>query len=554
MVPPPALSGPGGTGTSITKFVGDGLVSQALTPGSTTTYTINFMNSGTSAATNVVMTDNFPTGVRPDVSSVTVNGLTTGFTATLSGQALTVNVGTLEVKGTRSVKVKATVDAAEVAGATWTNVASVSADGLPAKPTTAATVLVGTANVVYDGLAGQKHVVQGAVVTLCDPVTLAPLVLDGTGIAPNPKNANPFMTGADGIYQFSPFLPGSTTPIAHFMITIVAPGYADRKIDVTTVPQANPAFTSSFVRDTRAVAATTPLYNVTLTSVDGQPLARSGAFTLVTSAVQINNVFDLLGNLPLFTVRPVTVTKTADHTQAAAGDKLIYTISYANNTSGDLGGGSIIDVLPAGLLYIPGSAKIDGIPVTPFVTGPQLVWPLASLTVGVAHKLEYAVVIAPGTPAFTKLTNKVTVGGSIPGTTLLSTGAASVDVFVTRGLFSERMIITGRVFTDVGGSGHFKRGDAGVSNVRVFLESGEFALTDSFGRYTFPGVRPGMHVLRIDPLSLPEGISLFRDFRYDSQRSATRLVHGLLDSGLIQDVNFALSGPPASAAIVGGKP
>jgi hypothetical protein len=36
----------------------------------------------------------------------------------------------------------------------------------------------------------------------------------------------------------------------------------------------------------------------------------------------------------------------------------------------------------------------------------------------------------------------------------------------------------------------------------------------------------------------------YRDRRIDSERSTQRLVHGLFDSGLMQDVNFALEPAP----------
>jgi uncharacterized repeat protein (TIGR01451 family) len=547
-VPPPSLTGVGGPATSISKTVGStsgaGSAAVAVAPGASTVYTISFMNSGNAPATNVVMSDTFPAGVTPDPASVTLNGLTTGFTAKVSGQTLTVAVGTLNVKGVDIIRVNAAVSGAQVAGVSAVNVASVSADGLPATPTTAATVLVGTSNVVYDGLGGPGKTISGAVVTLVDPTTNKPIALTSTGVAPNTANANPYVTGGDGVYQFSPFMTGATTPLSHFIITIVTPNYANRRIDVTTSPTTVGASGTSAAARSPRDAATPQLYTVTLTSLDGQPLAQAGGFTLTTSNVRLADVFNLLGNLPLFSARPITVTKTVDRTQASAGDKLIFDISYTNAAAGSIGSGNIIDTMPPGLLYIPNSAKIDGVSVTPTIIGNQLIWPIGALLTGISHKLEYAAVIAAGTPPNTKLTNNVSVNGLIPGTTLASTGTASVDIFVSRGLFSQSMVITGRVFIDKAGTGHFRKGDAGVPGVRVYLESGEFALTDANGRFEFPAVRPNAHVLRLDPLSFPTGVSAFRDgrFSYDNTRSTERLVHGLFDTGTMQDVNFALQG------------
>jgi hypothetical protein len=95
-------------------------------------------------------------------------------------------------------------------------------------------------------------------------------------------------------------------------------------------------------------------------------------------------------------------------------------------------------------------------------------------------------------------------------------------------------VITGRVFLDIASSGHFARGDRGIAGVRVYMEDGTSALTDSQGRFSFPAARPGAHVLRIDSATLPSGV----------HGITQRLVHGLLDDGLMQDVEFGLAGAP----------
>ena len=39
--------------------------------------------------------------------------------------------------------------------------------------------------------------------------------------------------------------------------------------------------------------------------------------------------------------------------------------------------------------------------------------------------------------------------------------------------------------------------------VRVMLQDGSYTVTDEDGRYHFEGVRPGLHVVQIDPSTLP---------------------------------------------------
>jgi hypothetical protein len=67
-------------------------------------------------------------------------------------------------------------------------------------------------------------------------------------------------------------------------------------------------------------------------------------------------------------------------------------------------------------------------------------------------------------------------------------------------------------------------------------------LSDAEGRFNFPAVRPGMHVLRLDATTLPGGVHA--DGRLYGNWTLQRLVHGVLDDGLMQDVEFALGGGP----------
>jgi hypothetical protein len=147
----------------------------------------------------------------------------------------------------------------------------------------------------------------------------------------------------------------------------------------------------------------------------------------------------------------------------------------------------------------------------------------------------------PTITAQTTLVNAVAVTAAFPSSPgVFAKASASANVQVVPGVFSDRIIITGRVFTDNAGTGHFTSGDVGVANVRLYLEDGESVLTDAFGRFDFPSARPGMHVLRLDKTTLPAHVGAYDDDSFDSERSVRRLIHGIFDSDLMQDVNFAL--------------
>jgi uncharacterized repeat protein (TIGR01451 family) len=517
-----AISGPTGTGTLVSKLVNGSSFAQT-TPGSTVVYTIAFSNTGGVAATNVVLTDVVPANIVPIAASVLLDGTTppTG-SVSLNGQTLTVKIASMPVGAIENVTFSATVNAAAVAGGTLVNTASVAADNATATASVPASLLVGTGNVVYDGLAGESQTVAGAVVTLTNPTTKQPIVLSGAPIAPNPSNTDPYQTGSGGTYAFG-LGPNQIGPVS-YLLTIVAPGYTNRQITVTLTPTSG------------------GLYSVTLTALDGQLLAQPGGFALTGGPVTLSNVYGLFGNIPLFRTQSVTIAKTVDRSFAATGDRLVYTLTFSNVGS-TLGATTVVDTLPPGLFYAPGTGRVDKIPQEPVRVGRTLTWTLPSLSS--EHTIVYAAVIVPGTADYTTLTNVATVTALAPNDpTLKLSATSSVDTRIVPGVFSDSTIITGRVFYDVRGTGYFVRGDVGIPRVRIFLEDGESVLTDVLGRYSFPAVKPGMHVLKIDRSSLPPDARPYADTSYDDERSIRRLVHGVFDGGLIQDINFALEGSP----------
>jgi uncharacterized repeat protein (TIGR01451 family) len=525
-----AIGGPGGPNTPVTKLV-DGVNFEQVQPGQRIKYTIGFENTGGVPALNVVLTDVLPAHIIADIATVALNGnvLPAG-AANLAGQTLTVKLGTLAPGSAQSISFFATVESGTTLGSTFVNVASIASDNASSSTSTQASVLVGLANIVYDGYVGASAPVSGASVALLDPKTNLPIALAATPNAgPNGGNVNPFTTGGGGAYGFvfSPAQLGSGTAAngATYVVAINAPGYRSRRIQIVLTPNSDGT-----------------LYNVTLTALDGQPLANAGAFSLAQGPISLQNVFGLFGNLPLFKTQAVSIVKTVDRDIASSGDRLVYTLSYSN--SGDaLGATTVVDQLPAGVVYAPGTGRLDGKPLEPVVSGRTLTWSFTSLTT--AHTIVFASVILPGILDQTTLNNIATISAvapNAPGFPL--TASSSAQTFVVPGVFSNRTVITGRVFLDLAQTGYFVKPDVGLPGVRIYLEDGESVVTDQEGRFDFPGVKEGMHVLRLDPTTLPDHTRVYADRNYDSERSPRRLIHGVFDGGIIQDINFAIEALP----------
>jgi fimbrial isopeptide formation D2 family protein/uncharacterized repeat protein (TIGR01451 family) len=518
---------PGNASLPIAKLV-NGQPSYGAQPGEVVTFSLPVKNAGGYAATSTVVEDVLPAGLTADPATATVNG--TAVPATLNGQDLKIQAGTIAAGATVTIAFNATVASSAKLGTVFTNVATIVAANIPIKTSDPATVLVGSYNIVYDGARGAAAPIGGAIVSLLDPKTSQPVPLTGEAIAPNSQNANPYTTGATGAYSYGFFVSTaasasvrSARPSAaasvRYIIAISAPGYLNRRIQLDAVPNASGN-----------------LFHATLTSLDGQPLASPGGFTLVTSGdVSFGDLYGFFGNLPMFRPGAITVTKTGDRQTVQAGDRIIYTVTFTNNAQVDLAVAKVVDTLPPSIAYAPGSGRVDGADQEPTVSGRALTWTVPSLAAGVTHTITYAAVIVPPVQDQTTLTNLVTVSSSG------QSGTASYAVQVVGGLFSYRIDILGRVFADVKGTHHMTDGDFGVPGVRVYLEDGTSVVTDANGRFTFPSIRPGEHVLRLDETTVPPGLRVYAGtFPYDDQRAKTRLVHGLFDASLPEDINFAL--------------
>jgi uncharacterized repeat protein (TIGR01451 family) len=223
---------------------------------------------------------------------------------------------------------------------------------------------------------------------------------------------------------------------------------------------------------------------------------------------------------------------------ATAGDRVDFRVQISGPSAIALGATTIIDQLPGGMLYAPGTARVNGTLLAPTVAGRTLTWTLPALTSPLT--LTYATAIGAGMAPNTTLTNTVGVTAVSPGGGAAATGSGSASVAIIASSFGTCYPITGRVYVDVNHTGRFTHGDRGVAGVRIDLDDGEAVVTDAQGRYNFPCARQGMHALRLDEQSLPNGIVPFADRDIDSERSTQRLVHRTFDDTIVEDVNFAV--------------
>ena len=313
------------------------------------------------------------------------------------------------------------------------------------------------------------------------------------------------VTGSDGKYLFE------LTPPGDYCLSVAPPGaYAFPSV----VP-----------------AGQLPAGRTISTSGPASGGSYGGNFPLgpTTGPVTVDIPLDTLALTSLF------VQKTASRTTAEIADFIDYTVKIKNNATTSLGnpGVLVIDNLPAGFAYQPGSARLNSQPmVDPSGDrGPQLSFNAGSLGAASESTLTYRVRIGPG--AFEgDGVNRVQARYASTLSNL-----ASATVKVQGGVFSSRGYIIGKVFLDCNRNRVQDESELGIPGVRVYLEDGTSAVSDSQGKYSFYGVTPRTHVLKLDMTTMPAGSELINLTNRNAGDAGSTFVD--IKNGELFKANFA---------------
>lgn len=210
------------------------------------------------------------------------------------------------------------------------------------------------------------------------------------------------------------------------------------------------------------------------------------------------------------------IEKSVDRDRVEYGDTVTYTLTLRNHhpdlPAQDL---TVTDVLPPGLSYVDGTTTIDGDAYSdPTISsdGRTLVWTVSSIDASTARALRFHAAIAPDAPDIAINTGYVdgyyhTTDPETgePYVLYSADGPATATIYIGGGFLGERTVLIGRVFDDRNANCYQDPGEPGISGARVLIEDGSFAITDSYGLYHLIGIRPGLHLVRLDEGSLPTG-------------------------------------------------
>lgn len=200
---------------------------------------------------------------------------------------------------------------------------------------------------------------------------------------------------------------------------------------------------------------------------------------------------------------PLIISKSASNAVVVPGDALQYRITVQNSdpvrNTGDI---TIEDRLPNAMRLRMDTVRYNGALITPIVQG---------------NGQDFSVTVPPLGPAESGILTYLAEvrQDARPGDAVNSAqardnrGAESpitdVAVRVERDGISDRFTIIGRI-TD-GGCSIDPREASGIAGVRVILQDGTYTVSDSDGRYHFEGIKPGLHVVQVDPSTFPADLA-----------------------------------------------
>ena len=238
-----------------------------------------------------------------------------------------------------------------------------------------------------------------------------------------------------------------------------------------------------------------------------------------------------LDPVPVVPPLGLTVEKTAGVKVARRGDVIVYQIKVRNPNAAASGPLDVVDQLPAGFAYTPGSSFVAGLPLEPAIANRKLTF--TALTVPASGELIITLNVrvasnaAPG--------DHVNIANAIDpatGDPLGTTGSALVRIEMEH-VFDCGDVI-GKVFDDRNRNGYQDEGEPGLPGVRVATVKGVLITTDGHGRFNVPCAElpdadiGSNFILKLDTRTLPTG--------YRMTTENPRMVR--LTAGKVTKLNF----------------
>ncbi|MEL6955699.1 MAG: hypothetical protein AAFO88_03570, partial [Pseudomonadota bacterium] len=343
------------------------------------------------------------------------------------------------------------------------------------------TALVDPFGRLFDSLTGE--LLDGAQVTIVEADTGRPATVFGVdGRSPYPSTLITGGTVTDEggtVYDLEP---------GEFLFPLMAPG--EYRLEI--IPPGDYVYPSGFPAE----------------SFEGLP---NGPFEIIEGSFggvfTVEATGPLNFDVPLDTNRGLTVTKRSGQASAAVGDFISYIVEIQNRETASLPL-RIQDVLPQGMRYVDGSVRAEGFDTLEAEISDDarnVFFDLGRIGAGETVSLTYVLAVGPGTP----LGRAENAALAVNPTGQPMSNVAKAVIEVREDLIRSKSFIVGRVAEEAcDGDEDWARelrDGRGVPGVRLYLETGEYVVSDEDGLFHFEDIEAGTHIVQLDVETLPEG-------------------------------------------------
>ena len=442
--------------------------------GDTLAYGLSWSNQGDAPAPDAVIADTLPLGLRYVPGSLRIDGVPVtdagdgdAGTVTRAGgrDVVRIRPGTLAPAAAGAATFRAVVAPEAVSAGTLTNVAVLTAGDATVRSVPVSTGVGAPVLEITKERMGADTVDAGA--TVVYRITVA-----------NRSTLHPARS----------VVVTDTLPQALAFVSASAPVETDGQLLRWRVGTLAPGQTATLDVTVRAGASDEPVVNRAHVAATN---AQDGA--AVSLPIVIRS----------FQGDELELQKTAGALEASVGEAVGYTLTLRNTGGIPLRNVVVTDRLPAGVRLVEAgvtgadSLRIQGRDLTLFVAGP--------IAPGGEHLIRYSLVLLSAPEGRAPIAN-VAFASAESGRVHSDTATAWVRLRGGQPLASR--VLMGKVWMDRDGDGRQGAGEPGVRGVEVWSADGEMSTTDAEGRFSFPDVRTGSQVLRLDSLSLPGGMRL----------------------------------------------
>ncbi|WP_031370060.1 DUF11 domain-containing protein [Lysobacter antibioticus] len=200
----------------------------------------------------------------------------------------------------------------------------------------------------------------------------------------------------------------------------------------------------------------------------------------------------------------LSVEKIGSVREAEVGDLVSYSVRIRNSGAGLALAPVLVDRLPAGFRLVADTAQVRGAGLVSLsgAPGPVLRIALDRLAPGAEAVVRYRVRIGVGAQqgdGINRAQAECTAGTGLRPCSNVS----QWKVEIRGGVFSDEGCVVGQIFVDCNLDSVKDREELGIPGVRLYFEDGTYLISDVEGKYSYCGLRPVTHVLKVDSTTLP---------------------------------------------------